>query len=232
MVSSSTKVMLLAAGKGERMRPLTLTTPKPLLQVGGKPLLQWHIETLITLGVRDFVINSSWLGEQIRTWCGNGATWGVSIQHSVEEEPLETAGGIIQALPLLGGDPFLVVNADIWTAYPFASLLSQMPPVDGAHLVLVDNPAHNSQGDFLLREGMVTEKTSVEHEMALTYSGIGLYDPGFFAGCTPGKRPLLPLLERAIREQRLAGEHYRGAWTDVGTPERLAALDEQLQGSA
>jgi MurNAc alpha-1-phosphate uridylyltransferase len=215
------KVMLLAAGKGERMRPLTLSRPKPLLEVAGRPLIEHHICALQAAGCREFVINVSWLGQQIIDYCADGQRWGVSIQYSREEEPLETAGGIIQALPLLGADPFLLVNADIRTDYPFARLASRSLGSNCAHLVLVENPPHNLRGDFSLHDG----RLSAAAGETLTYSGIGLYHPGFFRGYEPGKRPLLPLLKRAIAEQRLFGESYHGLWTDVGTPERLARLN-------
>ena len=215
--------MLLAAGRGERMRPLTLSTPKPLLTVGGRALVDWHIERLVAAGFRDMVMNVSWLGEQIRAHCGDGSRWQARIRYSLEDEPLETAGGIVQALPMLGSAPFLVVNADIHTAYPFGALLARTPPAAGqARLVLVPNPSHNARGDFSLRADRVVARG----EQSLTYAGIGVYHPEFFAGCAPGRRPLLPLLERAIVEERLFGECYTGAWTDVGTPERLRALNE------
>lgn len=221
--------MLLAAGRGERMRPLTLSRPKPLLPLGGKPLIQWHLEALAALGVREVVVNSSWLGEQLESWLGRGKRWGLSIRHSREPEPLETAGGIIQALPLLGAEPFLVVNADIHTDYPFARLLARRLSPGAAHLVLVDNPSHRPGGDFALNRDAVRPRAGAPAESTLTYSGIGLYDPGFFAGWPAGKRPLLPLLENAIAENRLSGEHYRGTWTDVGTPKRLAIVDRRLK---
>jgi MurNAc alpha-1-phosphate uridylyltransferase len=214
--------MLLAAGKGERMRPLTLEKPKPMLAVRGRPLIAWHIERLVDAGLRELVINVSWLGEQIETWCGDGSRWGVQIHYSREPAPLETAGGIVQALPLLGDDPFLVVNADIYTAYPFAGLMRRPLAPAAARLVLVPNPAHNTQGDFSLAGDRVT----LAAEETLTFAGIGLYHPEFFAGCAPGSRPLRPLLERAIADNRLFGERFGGAWTDVGTPQRLAQLNQ------
>lgn len=223
------RALLLAAGKGERMRPLTLSRPKPLLPLGGKPLIQWHLEALAALGVQEIVVNSSWLGEQLETWLGGGERWGLSLRHSREPEPLETAGGIIQALPLLGAEPFLVVNADIWTDYPFAQLLARRLSPGAAHLVLVDNPPHHPAGDFVLQNDAVRPRAGAHPESTLTYSGIGLYDPGFFAGCRAGRRPLLPLLDNAIAERRLSGEYYRGRWTDVGTPQRLALLDRRLK---
>ncbi|WP_439107651.1 N-acetylmuramate alpha-1-phosphate uridylyltransferase MurU [Congregibacter sp.] len=222
--SAVTTAMLLAAGKGERMRPLTLEKPKPLLPVAGKPLIEYHIEALVRAGIRDIVINVSWLGEQIEADCGDGTRWGCTIQYSREEEPLETAGGIIQALPLLGDEPFLLVNADIWTDFAFDDLLSVVLPSAAAHLVFVDNPVHNRAGDFSLDRGQV----QLDSEDTLTYAGIGLYDSRFFDGYGRGKRPLLPLLMQAIEEKRLFAQHFTGRWTDVGTPERLQALECEL----
>jgi len=223
------KAMILAAGKGERMRPLTRSTPKPLLEVGGRPLLEHHILNLRDAGVKDIVVNAAWLAEQIVDFCGDGSRWGVRIQVSQEEAPLETAGGIIQALPLLGYSPFLLVNGDIYCPYPFKELLSVDPPVGGAHLVLVDNPEHNPQGDFSLEGGQVRQPaTSVLDSQALTYSGVGVYSPALFAGLDPGKRPLKPLLDQAISQGCLSGSHWQGAWHDIGTPERLAAINATL----
>lgn len=216
--------MLLAAGKGERMRPLTLTTPKPLLAVAGKPLIEYHIEALVKAGIQDIVINVSWLGQQIMEHCGDGERWGCAIHYSQEEEPLETAGGIIQALPMLGDKPFLLVNADIWTDCDFRVLLQQTLSPGAAQLQLVDNPEHNPAGDFSLFEGRVI---AADND-SLTYAGIGLYDPRFFDGYAPGKQPLLPLLVQAIAEERLFAQHYRGRWTDVGTPARLEQLEREL----
>ena len=170
------------------------------------------------------MVNVSWLGEQIVTHCGDGSRYGLRIHYSREAQPLETAGGIVQALPLLGPETFLVVNADIFTDYPFAWLREAAPGIaaGAARLVLVDNPAQHPAGDFSLRGATVLHAGT----QTLTYAGIGLYHPQFFADCAAGKAPLLPLLKRAIDEQRLSGDHYRGAWTDVGTPERLQRLNE------
>ena len=223
------KAMILAAGKGERMRPLTLSTPKPLLEVGGRPLLEHHILNLRDAGVMDIVVNAAWLADQIIEFCGDGSRWGVRIRVSQEEAPLETAGGIIQALPLLGYSRFLLVNGDIYCPYPFAELLSIDPPAGGAHLVLVDNPEHNPQGDFSLVGGQVRQPVaSVLDGQALTYSGIGVYSPALFAGLDPGKRPLKPLLDKATAQGSLSGSHWQGAWYDIGTPERLAAINVTL----
>ena len=222
------KAMILAAGLGNRMRPLTDHTPKPLLTVAGKPLLQHHIERLSDAGFTDLVINVSHLGQQIIDFCGDGSRWGVRITISPEDEPLETAGGIVNALPLLGDAPFALVNGDVWTDYPFATLmLHEHLCDDSAHLVLIDNPPQHPMGDFRLTGGRITELC--EGESGLTYSGIGVYTPGIFAGLSPGKTPLRPLLSRAIEQGFLSGEHYTGAWEDVGTPERLASLNASLE---
>ena len=213
------RAMILAAGRGERMRPLTLETPKPLLEIGGRPLIEYHLRALRAAGMRDFVVNLSWLGERIRSVLGDGARWGVSIRYTEEgPEPLETGGGIFNALSLLGPAPFIVINGDVWTDFPFSGL--SLAEEAAAHLVLVPNPAHHAQGDFGL------ENRRVKHASGTTYtfSGIAMYRPEFFAGCTAGRFPLLPLLRRAIDAGTLAGELYDGIWSDVGTPERLAQL--------
>lgn len=219
------RAMLLAAGRGERMRPLTLERPKPLLGVGGRALIDWHLQRLAAAEIGEVVVNTSWLGAQIEAHCGDGTDYGLKIRYSREDTPLETAGGIIQALPLLGSGRFILANADTWTDYPVSQLLDTAVPRAGAHLVLVDNPEHNRGGDFTLRDGRVRRAGGD----TLTYAGLGVYDPAFFDGYTPGKRPLLPLLERAIDDDRVTGEHYRGAWVDVGTPERLEILDRSLR---
>ena len=217
------KAMLLAAGRGERMRPLTDSIPKPLVKVGGRSLIAWHLAALARAGIRDVVINLSWLGEQVQAALGDGREFGVRISWSEEGPvPLETGGGIFRALPALGSGPFLVVNADIWTDIDFGRLA--LSPEANAHLVLVPNPPHHPLGDFGLEANLVVER---EHER-LTYSGVGVYRPEFFAGCKPGRFPLLPLLKRAIAERRLTGERYPGQWCDVGTPERLARLESRL----
>jgi MurNAc alpha-1-phosphate uridylyltransferase len=223
MPEACSTAMLLAAGKGERMRPLTLETPKPLLRVAGKTLIEHHIESLAAAGFRRLVINVSWLGDQIIDACGDGSRWSVEIRYSREESPLETAGGIVQALPLLAADRFAVVNADIYTDFPLVRLREQALRPAEAKLVLVANPAHHPDGDFSLANGLVHPRG----KSTLTFAGIGLYDAGFFGGCDPGKRPLLPLLQQAITEGRLLGEAYAGNWTDVGTPARLEMLNRQ-----
>jgi len=215
--------MILAAGRGERMRPLTDAVPKPLLTVRGKPLIAWHLEALARAGIREVVINLAWQGAQIRAALGDGSAWGLDIAYSDEGElAYETGGGIFHALPLLGADPFLVVNGDVWTRFDFAGL--RIGADADAHLVLVPNPPQHPRGDFTLQAGVVGEDAS-PGALRYTYSGIGLYRPQFFAGCTPGRFPLLPLLRRSIGAGRLHGELFGGEWQDIGTPERLAALE-------
>jgi MurNAc alpha-1-phosphate uridylyltransferase len=215
------KVMLLAAGRGERLRPITDTLPKPLVAVAGKPLIVYHLEALAKAGVRDVVINLSWLGEKIRAALGDGSRYGVRIAYSEEGPvPLETGGGIHRALPLLGPDPFLVVNADVWTDIDFSRVLRLEGGAE-ARLLLAPNPPHHPRGDFALEGDFVVEREADR----FTYTGIGMYRPEFFAGCAPGKFPLLPLLKRAIAVRRLRGDLYRGEWLDIGSPERLAWLD-------
>ena len=211
------RAMLLAAGRGERLRPHTDTTPKPLLEVAGKPLIQYHIEALKAAGISELVINISWLGHLIEQALGDGSSMGVNIEYSVEPEALETAGGIIQALPKLG-ERFIVANADVYTDFDFSRLRTVSSE---AHLVLVPNPDHNTDGDFALRDSTVTNDTPGRH----TFAGISCYQRSFFAGLPPGKRPLAPLLRAAAEQQRVSGEIHRGTWTDVGTVERWQALD-------
>jgi MurNAc alpha-1-phosphate uridylyltransferase len=213
------RAMLLAAGRGERMRPLTDRTPKALLPVRGQPLIVRHLERLSRLGVRQVVINLAWLGAQIRAALGDGSAFGLSIRYSDEgSQALETGGGIFQALPWLGHEPFLVVNADVFTDFDFAAL--RIADRALAHLLLVPNPAHHPEGDFALQQGCVVASGSPRW----TYAGIGLYRAELFEGCQPGRFALLPLLQRAMAAQRLQGEIYSGLWSDVGTAERLAAL--------
>lgn len=212
------KAMLLAAGKGERMRPLTLHTPKPLLRVAGKPLLQWHIEALAAAGIHELVINHAWLGEQLEAHFGTGEELGVRISWSAEGQPLETAGGILKALPLLGDAPFLLVNGDVWTDIDFATLTLAKGQL--AQLVLVDNPPHKDAGDFCLHGGRVGNP--LPGQSALTYSGIAVLDPRLFAGLAPGPAPLAPLLRAAAGRGLVGGQRHAGRWMDIGTPERLA----------
>ncbi|MHB1188190.1 N-acetylmuramate alpha-1-phosphate uridylyltransferase MurU [Thiobacillus sp.] len=228
--------MILAAGRGERMRPLTDQTPKPLLVVGGKPLIVWHIEHLRAAGFTHIVINHAHLGEQIEAALGNGAALGVSIEYSREASALETAGGIATALPLIESDVFPVVNGDIYCEFDFSRLAEPLARLaaghDQAHLVLVDNPPHHPQGDFVLDGGRVTNADIplTQHPARFTFSGIGIYHRALFAHTTPGeKAPLAPLLRFAIDAGRASGEHFAGRWVDVGTPERLQQLDESLR---
>lgn len=221
------RAMILAAGRGERMRPLTDTCPKPLLPVAGKPLLMWHLEKLARMGVSAVVINTAWLGDALVDAVGDGANWGLHV-HWSHEPPggLETAGGIVQALPLLGDQPFMVVNGDIWTDFDFSVLPRSLEGALG-HVVLVNNPLHNPQGDFALSaEGRV----KLEGQK-LTFSGVSVLSPALFKGVAAGRKALRPLLQQAIAQGRLTGRHYCGAWTDVGTPERLETLEKALAGA-
>ncbi|MDH2915671.1 MAG: nucleotidyltransferase family protein [Gallionella sp.] len=223
------RAMILAAGRGERMRPLTDLTPKPLLQAGGKPLIVWHIERLVRAGVTDLVINHAHLGIQIEKTLGDGSQFGATIRYSDEGTALETAGGIAFALHLLGDETFAVVNGDVYCDYDFAhlpALAMQMERnQDNIHLVLVDNPLHHSAGDFGLQELRVTDIAP-----KLTFSGIGLYRPSVFTHIPRGsKAPLAPLLREQIAAGKVSGEHHRGVWVDVGTPQRLDELDQQLR---
>jgi MurNAc alpha-1-phosphate uridylyltransferase len=217
------KAMILAAGRGERMRPLTDHTPKPLLRIGGQTLIEHHLYALAQAGIRELVINHAHLGDKLVAALGDGAAYGVEIAWSPEPEgALETGGGIFNALALLGDDPFLVVNADIWTDFPFTSLPAQ--PDGLAHLVLVNNPEHHPDGDFSLVDGQVSRRGPA----MLTFSGIGVYRRGLFDGCAPGSFPLAPLLRRAMDAEQVSGETYAGAWFDIGTPGRLEAVNEVL----
>lgn len=221
------KAMILAAGLGRRMRPLTDHTPKPLLRVADRPLIVHQIERLREAGFRDLVINVSWQGEQIEQALGEGEDLGVRIRYSREHQPLETAGGIVQALPFLGDEPFAVVNGDIFTDYDFDRL--PRSPRGRAHLVLVDNPEHNARGDFRLADdGWIRETQGIP----LTFAGIGVYRPECFAGLEAGEHKLAPLLQRAVARGEVTGERHEGQWLDVGTPQRLEQLDRQLRGSS
>lgn len=230
------KALILAAGLGERMRPLTERTPKPLLPVAGKPLIAWHLEKLAAIGVSDVVINTSWLAEQFPHALGDGGRWGLRLQFAYEGAvPLETGGALWNALPLLGSEPFIAVNGDIWTDYDFARL-----PVDfagDAHLVLVDNPPQHPNGDFAL----LGDRVASDGDARLTFSGIGVYRPALLhdwrsiigaapgADATPPRFKLAPLLRHAMHRGAVSGEHHTGRWTDVGTPQRLAQLDGELR---
>jgi len=233
------KALILAAGLGERMRPLTNTTPKPLLEAGGKPLIAWHLEKLAAIGVREVVVNTSWLAPRFPELLGDGARWGLRL-HFVYEgpTPLETGGGMLNALPLLGDAPFLAVNGDVWTDFDFARLPKQ--PRGIAHLVLVDNPPQHPAGDFALHDdGRVDDA----ERGRLTFSGIGLYRPSLFDGWrdiigdapgadeTPPRFRTPPLLRAAMARGEVDGTHHAGRWTDVGTPQRLADLDASLRAT-
>lgn len=257
------RAMILAAGRGERMRPLTDTTPKPLLCVGGKPLIVWHIERLVAAGIRDIIVNHAWLGEQIESTLGDGEQFGARLRYSPETKALETAGGIAKALPFFQGQPFLVVNGDIWcdwTPTVVDNCVQALLDADAlAWLLMVDNPPHNTEGDFLLAmpannhtpdtvDGVApvlkgtqaqqsvspirlrTEQNQhVPNAQALTFAGVGIYQPHFFS-TVPSDTPaaLAPLLRTAIEKNRVIGSPHTGEWVDVGTPERLQALDQRL----
>ena len=218
------KAMILAAGRGERMRPLTDHTPKPLLQIAEKPMLEYIIESLVSSGFNDLVINLAHLGQQIKDHLGTGERFNTRIQYSSEgENSLETAGGILHALPLLGTEPFLVVNGDIVTNFPFASLMDKT--IDLAYLVLVKNPEHHPQGDFSLKNAIIQNKADKKY----TFSGIGIYHPDLFANISPGKTRLAPILRQAMENKRITGELYSGFWADIGTRERLEEIDFYYQ---
>ena len=219
------KAMILAAGKGERMRPLTLTTPKPLVRAGGVPLIEYHLRALAAVGFDEIVINHAWLGQQIEDYLGDGSRYGVHIQYSPEGEPLETGGGIFRALPLLGDEAFVVVNGDIWTDYDFSVL--HQPIVGLAHLVLANNPDHHPAGDFQLIDGQVRD--SQADAPTLTYSGIAVLHPQLFEGCSAGAFKLAPLLRSAMANGQVSGERLNGQWVDVGTHERLAQVETLIE---
>lgn len=230
------KALIFAAGLGERMRPLTDSTPKPLLRAGGKPLIAWHLERLAAIGVREVVVNTSWLASQFPATLGDGAAFGLRIAYSDEGPvPLETGGGMLQALTRLGEAPFLAINGDIWTDFDFSRLPAE--PAGDVHLVMVDNPQHHPQGDFALQpDGRLHEAGDAR----LTFSGIGVYRPRLLQGwrevigdapgvdAVPPRFRIAPLLRAAMRRGAATGEHHAGAWTDVGTPERLRQLDDTL----
>lgn len=233
------KALIFAAGLGERMRPLTEHTPKPLLHAGGKPLIVWHLEKLAGCGIRDVVINTSWLAGQFPADLGDGARWNLRIRYSHEgPTPLETGGGMLHALPLLGEDPFVLVNGDIWTDYDFARLPRE--PAGLAHLVMVDRPQHATHGDFALDD---SGHVRADGANRLTYAGLGVYRPQLLddwrgsvgdepgAAQNPPRFKLAPILKAHMAASAITGEHHRGRWTDVGTPQRLRELDAALQGS-
>lgn len=217
------RAMILAAGRGERLRPLTDTTPKPLIEVGGKRLIEHHLERLATAGFREIVINLSHLGDKIRDTIGNGSGWGLKIRYSAEPPgALGTAGGIKQALPLLGESPFAVINGDVFSLYPLARL--RAVKCDHAHLVLVPNPAHNPNGDFELQGGYVNSDGNERY----TFSGISVYHPRFFDSAPVGSSSVVPILQKAMTLKQVTGEFYKGVWHDIGTLERLETLRSQL----
>lgn len=217
------RAMILAAGKGSRLRPLTDTCPKPLIKVNGKPLIVYHLENLKLAGFEEVVINLHHLGEQIESYLGNGQAWGLNIAYSHEETLLEVGGGILHALPLLGPEPFLIVNGDIWTDFPFEKLKT---PIAGlAHLIMVDNPLHNPRGDFAIdAQGWLFKSVNQQY----TYSGVSVLSPQLFENCEQKVFRLAILLEKAMYTHQLSGEYYPGKWTDVGTIERLNQLEYDL----
>ncbi len=231
------KALIFAAGLGERMRPLTDHTPKPLLPVAGMPLIEWHLQRLSALGVRDVVVNTSWLAAQFPEQLGDGSRWNLRLHYLYEGPvPLETGGGMHNALPLLGDAPFLAVNGDIWSDFDFARLPQE--PEGKAHLVMVDNPEHHPRGDFILEgNGQLRD---VGDQARLTFAGIGVYRPQLLQGWqeviggadgsaeSPPRFKLAPLLRAAMDAQAISGQHHRGRWTDVGTPQRLQQLEDQL----
>ncbi|MGB6449855.1 MAG: nucleotidyltransferase family protein, partial [Steroidobacteraceae bacterium] len=221
--------MVLAAGRGERMRPLTDTVPKPLLEAGGQPLIGYLLAALARAGIRDIVINLSWLGERIRAALGTGTEYGVRIAYS-DEGPvaLDTGGGVHNALPLLGADPFVVVSGDIWTDFDFGEL--RLDAAADAQIVLAPNPPYHPRGDFGLEGGSVVER--LPGAARFTYANIGLYRPRLFNGCAPGRFPLVRLLEQVIAAGRLRGQVHCGEWLNIGTREQLAELDARLRRAA
>ncbi len=217
------KAMILAAGRGERLRPLTDGLPKPLIKVAGKSLIEYHIENLASAGFKEIIINTAWLAEKIHQQLGDGSEYGVSITYSDEGEALETAGGIINALPLLGDEPFLIVNGDIWCDFDF-STLPELATEMQAHLVLVKNPPHNLKGDFALQDNKINNIG----EAMYTYSGIAVFSAAFFSEQKKGITPLAPIIRKKCENDLVSGQYHAGQWTDVGTIERLQQLEEQL----
>ena len=219
------KAMILAAGYGKRLHPLTLHTPKPLIKAAGKPLIVYHLERLAKAGFTDVVINLGWLGEQIEHMLGDGSRWALNIRYSYEGEPLETGGGIYKALPLLSknNEPFLVVNGDVYTDISFEHLV--LPEDKQAHLVMVDNPDFKTHGDFGLNQTVISETEGT----MLTYSGVSILSPELFNQCREGSFRLASVLIDAIRQAKVSGQYFNGCWTDVGTPERLQTLEQYLQ---
>ena len=225
-MNAPTVAMILAAGEGQRMRPLTLTTPKPLLCVHGMPLIVHHIQRLVAAGITDIIINTAYLGAHIHRALGDGLAFGAKLRYSHEgTSGLETAGGIRRALPLIGRNPFILVNADIYTDYDYQALINPSPTL--AHLVLINNPPQHPKGDFRLEHGLVSNLPAQAGERTLTYSGIARLHPQLFHDIPPGKHPLAPILKQAADQGHASGEHYQGEWHDIGTPERLEALNRK-----
>lgn len=228
------RAMILAAGRGERMRPLTDTTPKPLLKVGGKPLIVWHIEKLVAAGVSNIIVNHAWLGQQIEQTLGDGSQFGANIRYSPEAPPLETAGGIVQALPFFQSQPFLVINGDIWCDWNVDDAIAQATAMQAsetlAWLLLADNPEHHPEGDFALAaDDLVCDQPQSLTTTKLTFTGIGVYQPSLFQNLERGQpAPLAPLLRQAMHLGLVSGQHHTGRWTDVGTPSRLQQLNQDL----
>ena len=227
-MAATNVAMILAAGRGERMRPLTDHTPKPLLDVAGQPLIAHTLHRLARAGCERVVINCAHLGEQLPAALGNGERFQLDIRYSHEGEALETAGGIIHAMPLIDADQFVVINGDVWCDHPLKTLFDTELSHDLAHLVMVDNPPQHPNGDFALQDARLQAKPDPQ-SVGYTYSGIGLYASEMFKGYCEGFRPLRPLLDKAMLENRVSGEHYHGEWRDIGTPERLAALNADLR---
>ena len=225
------KAMILAAGLGTRMRPLTEHTPKPLLRVAGVPLIEYHVRNCVRAGITDVVVNHAYLGEQIEAYLGDGARFGCAIRYSREGEPLDTGGGIFRALPLLGENPFIAVNADIWTDYPLGNLAAVVRERRHgvAHLVLANNPPQHPAGDFYLRDGSISD---TGEGGKFTLSGLNVIDPALFAGCSDGVFSIVPLLRAAMKAGLVSGEHYAGRWFDIGTPERLCEINALLMRSS
>ncbi|MCA6064237.1 N-acetylmuramate alpha-1-phosphate uridylyltransferase MurU [Thalassolituus marinus] len=223
------KAMILAAGRGTRMAPLTDHMPKPLIPLAGKPLIVHHIEKLAAAGFTELVINHAYLGHMLEEALGDGSQWGVSIRYSAEAEALETAGGIVNALPLLGDKPFLLVNGDVWSDWDYRAALDITLADNLAHLWLVDNPDHNPHGDFVLRDGLVLNPvTLADDSPRLTFSGMSIIAPALLHSCPAGAYPLAPLLRQAMDQQRVTGSRMQAQWVDVGTPQRLQLLEQSL----
>lgn len=217
------KAMILAAGLGKRMRPLTDSVPKPMLRVAGMPLIEHHVRNCVRADITEIVINHAYLGEQIENYLGDGSRFDCAIAYSREGEPLDTGGGIFRALPLLGDKPFIAMNADVWTDYPLENLRKQNP--SHAHLVMTNNPPQHPHGDFYLREGLLAE---IGQGDKLTWTGLRVLNPALFANCRDGTFSIVPLLKQAMHTGLVSGEYYGGRWFDIGTPERLREINELL----